>query len=548
MAEERQDYAAAEQFYRQAIAADPSDAESYAALGFLALRARRHPVYRELSLTANKINPRLVLRYVQRAEAAKAQRRMVDAAEAWQRALALQPDNAGLLIEVAEALLDLGRNGAAEAAQDAAARVPNNSKIQLRSAAVLAESGRLDLASSAADRALALEPANFEVPLRLGQIRRAQGKIEDAIRLFRRALELNPESGEAWLQLSDLERFRPGSQDIDRLQKLIDRLGDSRQTTPVLFALAKAYDDVGEFDRAFQYLERGNRMIASQVSYDPATDEKWAERIRRNLDRKLVREKSRFGIPSDLPVFIIGMPRSGSTLVEQISAAHPKIHGAGEIAEVGQMLNDLKSLCPESTDYIDACRTLKPAAQHKIGTAAVVRLSGLCDTATRITNKTLGNFFHVGFLSFVLPQARFIETVRDPIETCFACWRLPFRGKLAFTYDLSHLARYYKVYRQLMAHWNAVVPDRIFVCSYENLVAQQESVTRQLLSFLGLDWDRACLEFYRDDRPVLTATAAQVRRPLTPTPSQRWRNYERHLGPLLDALGPLVDDVRRERW
>ena len=530
--------AEAEQLYRGVLTLDPTHAEAHAALGFLALRGGRADLSQSFLAKARALEPNLGDRLAGKAEALVRERRWSEAAQAWQQAVALQPRNAAALIGLAEALSALGRAEAGQAAEDAATLATGDVALQLRAAGVLAESGVLGKAAALAERARALAPREPAAALRLGQIRRDQGRLTDAAALFRAALTLDPGLAEAWLYLSELERFEPA--DIDRMEALLSRAGDGAAAVSLFFALGKAYDDQGDYDRAFARLQRGNRLMAARLRYDPAKDEAWADRIIAGFDAKLFKNRGGQGEASRLPVLILGMPRSGSTLAEQILASHPAVHGAGEIAEVGHMLEDLARLHPGAVDYVAACRTVPPEVLRRIGAASVARLQVLAPGKERVTNKTPGNVFHLGFVHLALPEARFVETRRDPLETCFACWRMLFRNGVAFSYDLAHLGRYYKLHDRLMRHWRALLPDRVFTLSYEGLVADQETVSRRLVEFAGLAWDPACLDFHRTQRPVMTASGAQVRQPLAKTPSQRWRNYERHLGPLIEALGAIA--------
>jgi tetratricopeptide (TPR) repeat protein len=532
----------AERLYRAVLTAAPGHAEAHAALGLLAFRGRRPDLARQYLAKACALDPALPTRTARRAEELAQARRWPEAAEAWRRAVALQPRSAEALIGLAEALAQLGHEDAAAAAEDALASGPGDLRMLLRAAAVLTEAGRLDRAGEFAERAQAVAPAHPGPALRLGHVRRDQGRIAEAAALFRHALSLDPASAEAWLHLSEIERFRPGAGEIDRMEALLERLGeDGPATAPLLFALGKAYDDIGDYDRAFARLDRANRILAARLRYDPAKDEAWAERILRGFDAALLRAKEGQGDASPLPLFILGMPRSGSTLAEQILSSHPQVHGAGEIAEVGRMVEALASLRPASADYVDACRAATGEELRRIGAESIARLAARAPGKARVTNKTPGNVFHIGFLHLALSGAGFIETRRDPVETCFACWRMPFRGGLAFTYDLAHVARYWRLHDRLMRHWRALLPDKVFVLSYEALIDDPGGVSRRLVEFVGLPWDAACLEFHASDRPVLTSSGVQVRRPLSARPHRRWRNYERHLGPLLDALGPLAD-------
>jgi tetratricopeptide (TPR) repeat protein len=532
----------AERLYRAVLTAAPGHAEAHAALGLLAFKGRRPDLARQYLAKACALDPALPTRTARRAEELAQARRWPEAAEAWRRAVALQPRSAEALIGLAEALAQLGHEDAAAAAEDALASGPADLRMRLRAAAVLTEAGRLDRAGELAERARAEAPAHPGPALRLGHVRRDQGRTAEAAASFRHALSLDPASAEAWLHLSEIERFRPGAGEIDRMEALLGRLGEGNPSAaPLLFALGKAYDDIGDYDRAFARLDRANRILAARLRYDPAKDEAWAERILRGFDAALLRAKEGQGDASPLPLFILGMPRSGSTLAEQILSSHPQVHGAGEIAEVGRMVEALASLRPASADYVDACRAVRGEELRRIGAESVARLAARAPGKARVTNKTPGNVFHIGFLHLALSGARFIETRRDPVETCFACWRMPFRGGLAFTYDLEHVARYWRLHDRLMRHWRALLPDKVFVLSYEALIDDPEGASRRLVEFVGLPWDAACLEFHTSDRPVLTSSGVQVRRPLSATPHRRWRNYERHLGPLLDALGPLAD-------
>ena len=307
-----------------------------------------------------------------------------------------------------------------------------------------------------------------------------------------------------------------------------------------LFALAKAYDDVGDPDRAFARMERGNRLMRARLPYDYRRDETWVRRIIETFDDAMLARNREAGDPSELPVLILGLPRSGSTLAEQILASHPEVHGSGEIGEVGRMIADLARTAPGAAEYLGAAQALAREGWQRLGAASVARLQALAPDRARITNKMPGNILHIGLVHLALPNARFIHTRRDPVETCFACYRMLFRAGVAFAYDLRDLGRYYGLCHRLLQHWQSLIPERLFDLSYEGLVADQEGVSRRLVAFIGLPWDPACLEFHRTPRPVLTASGAQVRSGLAAQPSRRWRRYEKHLGPLLDELGPLA--------
>ena len=290
------------------------------------------------------------------------------------------------------------------------------------------------------------------------------------------------------------------------------------QALYIHFALAKALDDVRDYGRAFEHLRQGNALKRERIDYDETGTLKLFEHISAVFDRGLFDRFQGQGDPSSVPVFVLGMPRSGSTLIEQILASHPQIHAAGELTILENSPMDV-------------------TAFRRLGQSYLSQLPKVPDEKIRIVDKLPGNFLRIGLIRLMLPNARIIHTMRDPIDTCLSCYSKLFNTGLPFTYDLAELGRYYRAYSELMAHWRSVLPPGAMLdVSYEDVVDDLEGQARRLIDYCGLPWDDRCIDFHRSNRPVRTASAVQVRQPLFRSSLQRWRNYESGLAPLLDEL------------
>jgi hypothetical protein len=248
---------------------------------------------------------------------------------------------------------------------------------------------------------------------------------------------------------------------------------------------------------------------------------------------EMLRDKSCLGDPSAAPIFIVGMPRSGTTLIEQILASHPKVFGAGELREMANLAGHIGAAFPE------AMPGLSGEELRRIGEQYVRSVTRLAPSAERITDKMPGNFSLAGLIHLALPNARIIHACRDARDTAFSCFSLLFSGTLEFTYDLAELGRYYRAYLKLMGHWREVLPEGIMLeVQYEDVVGDLENQARRIIAHCGLEWDDACLSFYKTERSVRTASATQVRQPIYQSSIGRWRLHEEELGPLLRELLP----------
>jgi hypothetical protein len=286
---------------------------------------------------------------------------------------------------------------------------------------------------------------------------------------------------------------------------------------------------------------RANTVKRRRIAYDESRTLELFDRIRSAFDRRLFEATAGGGCHSSLPVFVIGMPRSGTTLIEQILASHPAIHGAGELSDFDQLAHQMCDGGGKAFRVPEDTRILRPVDLLKLGETYVAGLQRLAPRAERITDKMPANFLYAGLIQLALPRARIIHVLREPRDTCLSCYSKLFTAEQNFTYDLGELGRYYRKYAGLMAHWRDVLPEgRMLEIRYEDVIDDLEGSARQLIEHCGLDWDPRCIAFHQSQRPVRTASAVQVRRPIYRTSLERWRAYETHLAPLFAELGDLA--------
>jgi hypothetical protein len=304
------------------------------------------------------------------------------------------------------------------------------------------------------------------------------------------------------------------------------------------FALGKAYADIGAHERAFRRLIDANALKRKQTFYDEGASLAGFERMKAAFTDALMRANEGLGDPSCAPVFILGMPRSGTTLVEQILASHPGLFGAGEIDDFGKAtVASLRRAQRSAQDFPEAISTMSGEQLRRLGEDYLGRIRAKAPAAERIANKTPENFRLVGLIHLALPNARIIHMRRDPVDRCVSCFSKLFAENLPYAYDLGELGRYYRAYEDLMAHWRAVLPEGVVLdVRYEEVVADLEGQTRRILDHCRLEWDARCLDFHRAARPVRTASVAQVRQPIYASSVGRWRAYEPFLAPLISAL------------
>ncbi len=469
--------------------------------------------------------------------------RMADAHAHFGRAVALNPGYADAHNNLGNSLAAQGRLEDAVAHFElACALEPALVNARNNLGVALVQLGRLDDAEAHYRRVLALNPDDPEAHNSLANICKMQGKFETALAHYERAIRNRPAYAEAHFCRAEIKTFRPGDTELAALQALARTENLPADKAPfVHFGLAKALEDCGDYTRAFEHLRKGNELKRRQIHYDESAVGRFFGRIASAFDPGVFDRLRGEGNPSSAPIFVLGMPRSGSTLIEQILASHPQVHGAGELPDFDIALNGVLAAGDRSVPYPECVPALDGAALRSIAEAYIARLPARANGKIRIVDKSLSNFVNIGLLRLILPNAKIIHTMRDPIDTCVSCYSKLFASGQTFSYDLAELGRHYRRYAELMAHWRTVLPSGAMLeVSYEDVVDDLPGQARRLIDYCGLPWDDRCLSFYKQSRPVNTASAVQVRQPLFRSSLQRWRRYESAIGPLLHALGDLI--------
>jgi tetratricopeptide (TPR) repeat protein len=473
--------------------------------------------------------------------------RLAEAERLFRQVLAVTPRHTDSLHRLGVIAVQTGRHDlAVNLIAKAVAIDPRDASLQSSLGNLLMQEGRMDEAIACYRRAIELKPDFSEALNNLGNALNQQGQFDEAHRACERALELAPRSGRSYHQLFDSRRVVAGERHLVVAEKLAEDMAslpieDQRE---LHFALGKAYGDLEQHERSFRHLLKGNALKRQEVVYNESEVLGLLDRIRTVFTAKLMHNKRGLGNPSTVPIFIVGMPRSGTTLVEQILASHPKIFGAGEIAEFSKAVTSL-SLPNGALFFPEAVPALSAGQLHQLGTSYLDAVRAAAPGAERITDKMPANFRFVGLIHLALPNARIIHMHRDPVDTCLSCFSLLFSGNLPYSYDLGELGRYYRAYETQMEHWRRVLPAGVMLeVEYEEVVADVERQARQIVAHCGLEWDDACLAFYKTQRTIRTASVTQVRQPIYRTSVGRWKPYRHLLQSLIQELGVELDEAR----
>lgn len=551
--------------YRQALVLQPDFAEAHRNLGCALLECGEAREAAAHCQRATELKPRYADAHASLGDALLASGSAAEAAASFRRALDIDPQSAETHNQLGLALLELGSSHEAIASfrhavsiEPALAEAHNNLGNALRGL------GELHEAAAAYHRALAARPDFAEAHSNLGATLRLQGHTAAAEASCRRAIELDPRSTAPYLVLADssadggrfsdaeallrralaiepsaqvwasFARLRKMTRDdaawIEHAQALVARGLRPRDEVPLRHAIGKYFDDVGEFDQAFESHQRANELARrASAPHDRAELTRIVDEIVCSYDEGWFRRMRPSGSASERPVFVVGMPRSGTTLVEQILASHPAVFGAGELV----FWTSAAAACSHNPGSIAAeLRTLTESYLQILDEAS--------PDAFRVVDKMPTNFVRLGLIHAALPNARIIHMQRNPLDTCLSIYFQHFEAAAAYATDLGDLAHYFAEYSRVMQHWRLTLPHAILEVPYEGLVDDLELWTRRMLEFIGVPWDMRCLAFHRTERKVITASQWQVRQQITRSSVGRWRNYEKHLRPLM-LLAPSRD-------
>lgn len=494
----------AERVYRSVLSKVPNQPDALNLLGVLAMEAGNHEAafdFLERAVQARPKDPAILNNY---GNALSLARRFEDAIAHLERALAINP-------MMADSWLNLGRT--------------------------LNLAGQGDRALKCFERLLKVKPDAHGAKAGISRALLNLGRTEESEKAAREMIEAVPESSSGYVNLSNARKFKKDDPEIAEVERMISSKDTSaKEIRGLYFAAAKMCDDVGRYNDAFNYYEKANSMVAG--TYDPKLLEQNYADLKKTYTRKFFEEHKDHGLDSQRPVFIVGMPRSGTTLTETIIGAHPQAFPAGELETVKRCEREASSLVfkdegPQKNPRQLTWVGIEILAQRYLD---AIDHKAKSNAAIRITDKMPHNFQAVGLIALMFPKARIIHTRRNPMDTCLSIFQQNFNDSHSYARNLKDLGHHYAQYLDLMEHWRQVLPGRMLEIDYEELVENQEEMSRKLIDFVGLPWDEACLRPQDVQRTVLTASVWQVRQPVYKRSAGRWKNYEENLQPLKQAL------------
>jgi tetratricopeptide (TPR) repeat protein len=415
------------------------------------------------------------------------------------------------------------------------AKDPTNVQVARSLSALFVRRGQSELAIEWLKSAATLAPADADILTVLGDLYRNYGRFDDARTYYRRALTLQQNKVSILKKLTSVTQYTEYSDEIRSMETLYDSLDkNSFHYRQLGFALGKIFDDLKDYERAFRYFQEAKRVARAANKFNLETETKAFQWVKRVFDTDFFQRHAATGIADQAPIFVTGMPRSGTTLVEQILSSHPDVHGAGELLHlqniVGELGQSIGSTFPVGFEKLGAIILNQKAEEY------VARLRRTGGNALRITDKSLSAYLFIGLIAVMLPKARIVLCCRDPRDMGLSIFQKDFGNQQVYCHDLAELGHVYLLFNSLMTHWDRMLPGRIHTLQYESLVADTDTEIRKLLAYCELEFDPACLSFHESNRVVKTASRAQVRRPIYSDSVGRWNNYAEYLEPLLSVL------------
>ena len=563
----------AKDLYRKIIISQPENADAHNLFGCLAFQAGFHQEAVNLITKAITINSNQPVYYINLGSALVQNHEYHKAIKAFKRAKELQPNNIHIYINLGNALLlNEDPKAAISCYKEALDISPGSEQIQLSLANTLSKINKIEEAIEAYksvleinsenetalqilgenlafsgqnkkaifyfDKLLKINSDNAKALESLGGILLQEGQLEEAEATFKKAIKIDPELAIVYTRLSKLKTYKKDNKEVNDIERLYEKSKpNSKNRMFLCFALGKVYEDIQDYEKSFHYLAEGNDIKRSTFEYNiQIEDVSRLQATQGIFNQNVFARMASAGYEDKTPIFIVGMPRSGTTLIEQILASHPDVYGAGELTNLKQIA---RKIIPESGDELfPAYRRLPTNKQcWQIGKAYVDDIRQYSSTATHITNKLPGNFSLAGLIKLSLPQAKIIHCKRDPMDTCFSIFKNYFYSAKSYFYNLEEIGTFYCYYQKTMAHWLKTLPYRsLYEVQYEDLIADQQHEIGGLLDFCELKWHDNCLEFYKTKRTVKTISVTQVRKPIYQDSLQKWKHYENWLKPLIDNL------------
>jgi tetratricopeptide (TPR) repeat protein len=420
---------------------------------------------------------------------------------------------------------------------------PENPRYLLLKGSILLRMGEATAALKIFEDVVQANPNQSVAQLSYGHALKTIGNFEESVAAYRRAIELSPANGEAYWHLANLKTYQFTDDDIASMKAAITSAASEKDDQSHLpFALAKALEDRKKFDESFKYYLYGNSIRSTRHPYDPKKNRYNTVRQLHTCTKEFFSTRAGQGCTASDPIFIVGLPRSGSTLLEQILASHSSVEGTAELPDLIAISRKLGEYKPDkpATAYPETLSELSPERLRQLGEGYLQSTRIQRSSRPFFIDKMPNNFLHIGLIHLILPNAKIIDARRNPMAGCFSCYKQLFAQGQRFSYKLSDLGHYYRNYIELMNHWDEVLPGRVLRVQYEDMVAGPERQIRRLLSHCELPFEQQCLRFYETNRAIRTPSSEQVRQPIYTQGLEQWRHFDAHLGPLKDALGPLI--------
>ncbi len=529
LASKNGDAAEAEQMFREALETDRGWAKGWNSLGSTLYRLGRLEAAVEAVREAVRLEPDFVEWRFNLGIVLRAAGRLPEAAETLKHVTEMVPENAEAFGILGEVLKDMSFFADSEAACRRAIEIePRLAEAHNNLGNALHALRRTEEAEAAYRRAIDIKPELGRFHANLANVLWSRGRLVEAEAAYRRCVELDPTTTEPYRILADLKSIEVGDPLFLRMHELLrSETVPHPQKIDLHFALAAVLEENNDYDGAFDHWQEGNRLKSSMLRWEDSGREDRVRRVMAVFDEDLLTRHLGGGSPARAPIFVLGMPRSGTTLVEQILVSHSQVDAGGELPVLRRLA--------EEVGYPENCAQLTTEALKGLGERYLTEARP--GERPNFTDKMPANYARIGLIRLILPNARIIHCRRDPVDTCLSCYRTHFsKNTQGYSYDLRSLGQEYLRYQTIMNHWMALLPDAIHEVRYEDLVADKDREIRRLLDFCGLDFEESCLRFHKTDRPVETASASQVRREIYPTAVQRWKKYEKHLKPLLDVI------------
>jgi tetratricopeptide (TPR) repeat protein len=557
----------AEELYRKATHAAPDFIDAHNNLAIVLIDQLKH----EEAITSIKfalvIDPNQSQAYSSLATALHETGQLKEAEKAARKALTLNPDSSEARIDLADILAASDRFSEAETLlTEAMELIPDSPRLYIKLSSVLERANRTDDAIESIDKAIEISPQMPETYHRKGMIYYMSNQVDKALESLDKCLSLNPNSPTAlalkseilqtagdmkqaeevarqgldiapnipflYFTLGKIKKFTADDPDLKKMQELVEnvQIYGNVQATSLHFALFKAYEDIGDYTAAFEHLKQANDLKRSSVYFDRTMQNTIFTQVKKTYDKKFMSKFEGKGCTDDAPIFIVGMPRSGTTLTEQIISSHPEVYGAGELFYLTSVEQSFGAVTEENCEEMG-----KAYIEH------VRNISDESKTARYFTDKMPGNFIRMGQIVAAMPNAKIIHCRRNPMDTCLSCFKQLFARGQYWSYNLEEMVENYTQYIDMMNHWRETMPDRFIEINYEDTVTDFENQARKLIDYVGLEWDDACLTPHKSKRAILTASKGQVRKPIYKTSIESWRRYEEQLQPLAKPLQKFVE-------